>query len=319
MMRSFGEGEAADARLVIMKSPMQSAASTNLVLYQVDAFTAVPFRGNPAGVCMLQTALDESRMQAIAQEMNLSETAFLVPKQAGERGRPEFDLRWFTPVAEVELCGHATLAAAHVLWETGVVLSGEQIGFLTLSGRLLATQAGGWVRLEFPALPESPASPPPGLDEALGERATYVGRNRFDYLVELDSEEKVSALAPDFAALKRLGVRGVIVTAVADRRQEAGGGPEYDFVSRFFAPAFGVDEDPVTGSAHCCLGPYWASRLAKQELTGYQASARGGSVRVTPLPNGPERDPRQPPGYGRGDRVLLEGQATTVMKIELLA
>jgi predicted PhzF superfamily epimerase YddE/YHI9 len=298
---------------------LSNVSLNTITLFQVDAFTPVPFCGNPAGVALTPSALDESRMQALAQEMNLSETAFLVPRDPDSRGRTAFDLRWFTPVAEVDLCGHATLASAHVLWEAELVEAGSQIAFLTRSGWLIAAWTDGWVQLDFPAVPERPVSRPAGLDEALGSRSAYVGQNEFDYLVELESENAVRSLAPDFARLRRLGGRGVIVTAAAaDGFSGASDEVRYDFVSRFFAPAFGIDEDPVTGSAHCCLAPYWASRLGKKELVGYQASARGGFVQVTPVASGPSRDPRQPPGYGDGDRVLLRGQAITVMKIELL-
>jgi PhzF family phenazine biosynthesis protein len=256
----------------------------------IDAFTAEPFAGNPAAVCLLPEPADPDWMQDVAREMNLSETAFLV------RGRDIFGLRWFTPTREVDLCGHATLASAHLLWLDGHLAPGDDARFDTLSGRLTCRRGeDGWIAMDFPAEPAEPAEPPGGLLAALGlPGARWVGRNRLDYLVELGDDEGVLALAPDFRALARLDARGVIVTARAVS-------PDHDFVSRYFAPAFGVDEDPVTGSAHCCLGPYWAARLGKDELTGHQVSARGGVVRVAP----------------RGGRVTLRGQAVRVLKGEL--
>ncbi len=260
-------------------------------IFQVDAFTDRPFAGNPAGVCILPEPAADAWMQAVAAEMNLSETAFLVRQPDGA-----FHLRWFTPAAEVKLCGHATLASAHVLWETGALPPAETARFHTLSGLLTAAQRDGWIELDFPATPAAPAEPPAGLAEALGAPSCYVGMNVFDYLVEVESEALVRSLRPDFTALGRLPVRGVMVTA----RSAA---PEFDFVSRFFAPAVGVNEDPVTGSAHCCLTPYWANRLGKTGMLAYQASARGGVVRVRLA----------------GERVLLGGQAITVLTGELLA
>jgi PhzF family phenazine biosynthesis protein len=256
--------------------------------FKVDSFTAQPFAGNPAGVCLLDAPCEQSWMQAVAREMNLSETAFLLREGDG------FRLRWFTPAVEVELCGHATLASAHVLWEERILPSSETARFATLSGELRASRRGDLIEMDFPSKPEQPAEPPEDLVEALGVEPLYLGRNAFDYLVLLDSEETVRAVSPDFARLRNVDVRGVIVTAPSSR-------PEFDFVSRFFAPAVGVDEDPVTGSAHCCLGPFWAARLGKSELTAYQASARGGVVRA--------RVAR--------DRVFLGGRAVTVLRGEL--
>jgi PhzF family phenazine biosynthesis protein len=258
-------------------------------IVQVDAFTATPFAGNPAAVCVLPHPAPDAWMQQVAREMNLSETAFLV--QAGDA----WQLRWFTPALEVDLCGHATLASAHVLWEDGHLTSGAQARFDTKSGRLTADRDGAWIRMDFPTVPVTAVEAPSDLLSALGVRATAVGRNRLDYLVEVESEAVVLGLSPDFTRLRRLPVRGVIVTARADSRN-------YDFVSRFFAPGAGVDEDPVTGSAHCALAPYWAAKLGRSELTGRQASARGGIVRVR----------------SQGDRVLLGGQAVVVMRGELL-
>jgi predicted PhzF superfamily epimerase YddE/YHI9 len=259
-------------------------------LFQVDAFTAERFAGNPAAVCLLEREADAGWMQRVAAEMNLSETAFLRPA-----GDAAFGLRWFTPQAEVALCGHATLASAHVLWTEGRVPAGRPIRFHTLSGELRATDRDGAVELDFPATPPAPEDPPAGLLEALGEPARsvrWVGRSRFDYLLELGSEAAVRGLAPDFGKLREVSTRGVIATSEADG---------FDYVSRFFAPAVGIDEDPVTGSAHCALGPFWAERLGRAELVGFQASRRGGVVRTR----------------AAGDRVLLGGEAVTVLRGEL--
>jgi len=258
-------------------------------IFQVDSFTSQAFGGNPAAVCILTTPPSEAWMRNVAREMNLSETAFLVPKEDG------FNLRWLTPKVEVELCGHATLASAHVLWETGVLRPDEQARFHTLSGLLTAERKGDWIELDFPAKPEEPAKPWDELVTGLGITPRYVGKSQFDYLVQADSEQAVRKLEPDFTLLKRTKARGVIVTARAE-------GGEFDFVSRFFAPGAGIDEDPVTGSAHCVLGPFWAKHLGKTEFVAYQASARGGVVRVRLA----------------GDRVKLGGQAVTVMRGELL-
>lgn len=267
-------------------------------LVQVDAFTDRAFAGNPAAVCLLPAARDERWMQDVAREMNLSETAFLVRQADG------YHLRWFTPAVEVDLCGHATLASAHALWELGELKPGVQARFHTRSGLLTAEQKDGWIEMDFPAEPAQPAAAPPDLARALGARPTYVGKNRFDYLVELESEEVVRSLRPDFTQLARVTARGVIVTSHAAT-------PQWDFVSRFFAPQSGIAEDPVTGSAHCCLGPYWEQKLNKAEFVAYQASARGGVVRVRLVPDRacPEGPPR---------RVKLGGQAVTVLRGELV-
>jgi len=260
-----------------------------LPIVQVDAFTSEPFAGNPAAVCVLPAPREERWMQAVAREMNLSETAFLVRRSDGA-----WHLRWFTPAAEVELCGHATLASAHVLWSEGHLPAGETARFLTASGELRADRREPWIELDFPATPPVPATAPAGLAAAVGVEPVAVLTSRFDYLVEVASEAEVRALEPDFRALRSLGVRGVIVTAKA---ATAG----FDFVSRFFAPGVGVDEDPVTGSAHCALAPFWGARLGRTEMNGYQASARGGEVRVRLA----------------GSRVILGGRAVTVMRGEL--
>ena len=255
----------------------------------VDAFTDTPFSGNPAAVCLLPAPVEAAWMQRVARELNLSETAFLVRRDGG------FDLRWFTPAVEVDLCGHATLASAHVLWEEGELQPDEQVRFHTRSGLLTAVRRNGWIELDFPATPPEPVEPPAELLEALGVTARYTGRTVFDYLVEVESEAQVRAVTPDFARLRRLPVRGVMVTSRADMLG-------FDFVSRFFGPAAGIDEDPVTGSAHCALGPYWQAKLDKSELRAFQASARGGVLRVSV----------------RGERVGIAGQAVTVLRGELV-
>ena len=262
-----------------------------LKITQVDAFTREPFGGNPAAVCLLAHGAEAPWMQRVAREMNLSETAFLVPRDDGG-----FNLRWFTPAVEVDLCGHATLASAHVLWEENQLAPNAPAVFHTLSGRLSAILRDGWIEMDFPAEPDAAAPAPDGLADAVGAEPTYVGRNRFDYLVAVDAEATVRRLAPDFRRLGEIDARGVIVTA----RAETEG---FDFVSRFFAPCAGIDEDPVTGSAHCCLGPYWQRRLGRDTFTAWQASERGGLVKV---------------GV-RGERVTLSGQAVTVLRGELLA
>src|SRR5213594_2486581 len=241
------------------------SSPVGLRVVHVDAFTDTPFLGNPAAVCVLPAPRDERWMQDVAREMNLAETAFLHPENKGYR------LRWFTPTVEVALCGHATLASAHVLWEDSDLPRDRQARFHTKSGLLTADRRGAWIELDFPAKSEAPTPAPAGLAEALGTAPKYVGRNQFDYLVELDSEETVRGLTPDYAA-------------------------------RFFAPGSGIAEDPVTGSSHCALGPFWSARLGKSELLAYQASARGGVVRVRVV----------------GDRVKLGGQAVTVLRADLL-
>ncbi len=260
-------------------------------IYQVDAFTEVPFAGNPAAVCILEGPADEGWMQNVGREMNLSETAFLYPQDDG------FNLRWFTPAVEVELCGHATLASSHVLFTEGYLPPGEEARFHTKSGLLTAARDGEWLELDFPATAPKEAGPPAGLLEALGvAEAAYVGKTRFDFLVEATGEDVVRGIEPDPRRLRELGVRGVMVTA----RASAGG---HDFVSRFFAPGAGIDEDPVTGSAHCALGPYWGEKLGREEMVAFQASPRGGVVRVRLA----------------GDRVRLGGKAVTVLRGKLVA
>jgi PhzF family phenazine biosynthesis protein len=261
-----------------------------LPLFHVDAFTDRPFAGNPAAVCLLPSWKDEQWLQAVAREMNLSETAFLV------KHPDHFDLRWFTPTVEVDLCGHATLASAHVLWQHEHVKPGEEIRFSTKSGILKAALRGQDIELDFPLKPEEPAQAPPGLVDALGVSPRYVGKNQFDYIVEVESEAVLRSMAPDFKRPATVSVRGIIVTS---RSLD----PRFDFVSRFFAPGAGIDEDPVTGSAHCCLGDFWRKRLGKNEFLAYQASARGGVVKVRVT----------------NDRAFLSGRAVIVAKGELLA
>ncbi len=274
-------------------------------IYTIDAFTAEPFKGNPAAVCLLDRSHPSQWMQRIAAEMNLSETAFVVPRASetstGEGGPTSgFDLRWFTPTVEVPLCGHATLASAHALWETGKLAAGDEARFHTQSGWLKARRAGALIEMDFPSLPVSESTLPEAIREALGVQPQWVGRTanhgaETNLLVELESEAEVRNLRPDFAALRKHARSCIIVTA---RATTAG----LDFVSRFFASSVGIDEDPVTGSAHCSLAPYWAERLGKTEMTGYQASARGGEVRVR---------------MGDG-RVLLAGKAVTVLRGSLV-
>lgn len=257
--------------------------------WQVDAFTNCPFGGNPAAVCWLEAPADPAWMQAVAAEMNLSETAFVSPHPQG------LELRWFTPTVEVDLCGHATLATAHALWFAKVVPADEPLRFHTKSGLLTCTRDGDFIELDFPATPAVAAEPHPLLFEALGTVPAYVGRTRFDCLAVFDTPVEVRALQPDFIKLGKIPVRGVIATAPADDAR-------FHFISRFFAPAVGVNEDPVCGSAHCCLTPYWAKRLERNDLMAYQASARGGILRLRL----------------NGDRVILGGQAVTVWQGELL-
>jgi len=261
-----------------------------LRIYQVDSFSDKPFAGNPAGVCLLTEPRSDEWMQCVAAEMNLAETAFLRKRDDG------YDLRWLTPTVEVDLCGHATLASAHVLWETGEASPEAELRFHTRSGVLSARRADGRIELDFPAEPAKACTPPTGLLDALGCEVSFVGKNRMDYLVEVASESALRGLEPNYRALAGLTERGVIATARSDSKA-------FDFVSRFFAPAAGIDEDPVTGSAHCCLGPYWAGFLNKTEFTAYQASKRGGIVHVRV----------------EGNRVRIAGHAVTVLRADLLA
>ncbi|WP_209974647.1 PhzF family phenazine biosynthesis protein [Paenibacillus eucommiae] len=258
-----------------------------LPIYVVDAFTDKTFKGNPAAVCLTPGPLDDDQMQSIAAEMNLSETAFLFPYQDG------YSLRWFTPNTEVDLCGHATLASAHILWEKEMLTVDQQANFYTKSGLLTAIKSGSWIQLNFPMEPEIACSCPSELIEALQITPIYVGRNRLDYLIEIESEDVLKNLKPNFSLLEKVQTRGIIVTSKS---------VEFDFISRCFFPALGVNEDPVTGSAHCCLAPYWSNKLKKNELYAYQASARGGILKITI----------------KNDRIMMAGQAVTVIKSELL-
>jgi PhzF family phenazine biosynthesis protein len=264
--------------------------SGHIPIFQVDAFAERPFEGNPAAVCLLPNEREADWMLSVAAEMNLAETAFLVSREEA------YDLRWFTPTVEVDLCGHATLASAHVLWETGHLASGETARFQTRSGLLTASRIDGWIDLDLPSEPAHPIEIPRDLEQALGMRCEWVGRNRMDYLVLLNSEAAVRGLIPDLSAVARLDCRGLIVTAAS----ESG---KYDYVSRFFAPQSGINEDPVTGSAHCALAPFWTERFGRTHLVGYQASKRGGTVRT----------------ILQDDRAILRGQAITIMNGSLKA
>ncbi|MEI7461666.1 MAG: PhzF family phenazine biosynthesis isomerase [Pirellula sp.] len=257
-------------------------------LYVVDAFTNEPFAGNPAAVCLLEKPADEAWMKNVAREMNLAETAFVCPLDDG------YSLRWFTPTVEVDLCGHATLASAFAMWFTGRTSPEETVRFHTRSGWLMCRRREDWIEMDFPALDAKPCSIPLNFELALGWKPIELFHTSMDYLVELPSETLLRGLAVNPTELGKLPVRGVIATAKSDS-------PNFDFVSRFFAPAVGVNEDPVTGSAHCALGPYWQGRLGKTVFTAYQASQRGGTVKLEV----------------QGQRVLLRGEAVLMSKVEL--
>jgi len=259
---------------------------------QVDAFTSTPFTGNPAAVCILPAPKSEDWMQKVAQEMNVSETAFLVKQEDG------FNLRWFTPTIEVPLCGHATLASAHVLWSEGHLVPEEAAHFHTKSGLLIAQKLGEWIELDFPVNRSAATSAPPELSQALGVPMKSVMKNSLAYLVEVESEDLLRKIQPNFGRLLALPLARVIVTSSTHKDSE------YDFISRFFAPGVGINEDPVTGSAHCCLAPFWRDRLQKDQFLAYQASSRGGVLKVR---------------YDGGSRVYLGGQAVTVIRGELIA
>ncbi|MGF1539031.1 MAG: PhzF family phenazine biosynthesis protein [Pleurocapsa sp.] len=259
-------------------------------IIHVDAFTNQVFRGNPAAVCILESPQSDEWMQLVAREMNLSETAFVIEQPDA------YQLRWFTPTTEVPLCGHATLASAHVLWTEGYVGRDRSIAFQTQSGLLTASFQDGWIELDFPVNLSQPTETPAKLITVLGVPVKTTLINSLGYLVEVDSADIVTNLQPNFSLLKTLATNNIIVTSVANFDTE------YDFVSRFFAPGLGIDEDPVTGAAHCCLAPVWRDRLKKDELLAYQASRRGGTIKIK---------------YSGGDRVLLQGQAVTVMHGQL--
>jgi len=254
-------------------------------LWLIDAFTDKAFAGNPAAVCLLTKPKSDEWMQSVAREMNQAETAFLMPRKDG------YDLRWFTPTVEVDLCGHATLASAHFLWAKRKLTPKATGQFHTRSGVLTAVKKKDWIILDFPATPAVSCEPPPYLLDAFRASGAPAFKSRFDYMVVLEKPAKLRELKPDARLLKAIECRGVIVTSPSDE-------PGVDFLSRFFAPGVGVDEDPVTGSAHCTLAPYWGERLGRSKLVGRQVSERGGTVQVETA----------------GDRVLLGGQAVTVVK-----
>jgi len=252
-------------------------------IIQVDSFTSEPFKGNPAAVCLLERQMDDSWMQNVAKEMNLSETAFLLKIKNG------YKLRWFTPVIEVDLCGHATLASAHVLFEEGLLQSDQQARFHTRSGLLTVNKKGDWLEMDFPAETGTPVEAPPILMEAMSTRPVNTEQNKIGFLCRYESEKQVREFKPNFQLLNEIPVQGIIITAKSENE-------EFDFVSRFFAPYLGINEDPVTGAAHCCLGPFWQKQLGQADFLAYQASERGGIVKV---------------GV-RGDRVKIGGQAVTI-------
>ncbi|MEA2554339.1 MAG: hypothetical protein QOJ65_2515 [Fimbriimonadaceae bacterium] len=258
-------------------------------IYVVDAFTEVPFAGNPAGVCLLEKPAEASWMGNVANEMGYAETAFLVPRQDGS-----YDLRWFTPTMEVDLCGHATLASAHVLWQIGCIDQSEPAKFQTRSGELIARKDGDMIRMDFPAEPVHEIEAPPTLRLAVNKPPVWIGQNRMDMLVQLEDAEAVRSLGPSINAIAMLGGRGVIVTAQSDT-------PQFDYICRFFAPAAGVPEDNATGSAQCALGPFWQERLGKTQMTSYQASPRGAVLGVEV----------------KGERVDILGKAFTMLEGKL--
>ena len=260
----------------------------NIKLFTVDAFTDKPFKGNPAGVCILDNELTEAQMKNIAFEMNLAETAFV------QRKGDIYSLRWFTPDSEVDLCGHATLATSHILWQTGLHDKSKSISYDTRSGILKANRVDGKIELDFPVDLEHPVNIPDELIRTIGVKPVYLGRAKWSYLAELDSEETVRKIKPDFVIMETLEAWGLIITARSSTK-------EFDFVSRFFAPRKGVPEDPVTGSAHCILGPYWMKKLGKNEMIAYQASKRGGILGVKV----------------DGERVKLTGNAITMLDAKL--
>lgn len=266
----------------------------SLPFFQIDAFSSAPFGGNPAAVVLLDEARPDDWLQSVAMENNLSETAFVLPMKSGT-----FPLRWFTPTIEVDLCGHATLAAAHALWESETVAANQQIEFETRSGKLSVAKRDNQIQMDFPITPVTIAEPPAGLLTSFqtnGQPLNPVAvlKSAFDYIVVVDKESTVRNVVVDFRKLATIDARGVTVTAIADPTSA------YDIVSRFFAPAAGVDEDPVTGSAHCALIDYWSQKLNHNKLTGFQASSRGGMVKIEK----------------RADRAILTGEAVTVIRGE---
>ena len=260
-----------------------------IALFHVDAFTDEPFTGNPAAVCILPKLYEPAWMQQVAAEMNLSETAFL------HRDNTGWNLRWFTPIAEVDLCGHATLASAHTLYESGNLRPNEPAIFHTRSGELRCEHGPAGIRMHFPRVAQEPTTAPFDLSTALGTRLQYVGKTKFDFLIEVEDEKTLRELEPNMDLLKTMKARGFIVTAPTDH-------PELDFVTRFFAPAYGIPEDPVTGSAHCTLAEYWGHKLNKTSLAAHQISTRGGRILMEIEHNG----------------IALSGKAVTVMRGELI-
>jgi len=262
-------------------------------LYHVDAFTEVPFKGNPAAVCIIEDDHSDQWMLQVAAEMNLSETAFIRKQPDG------YGLKWFTPKKEVSLCGHATLATAHILWEEGLINPAEGIELQTLSGKLTANRNGKVIILDFPSRKVSPTGNNNSINQSIGDDPIFTNKfiteNGTIYLLEYGDEEIVRGLHPNFNELLKTDARSVIVTSRSNSN-------EYDFISRYFAPAVGINEDPVTGSSHCCLAPYWAEKLGKVVLTGYQASLRGGFVQCKHM----------------GNRVQIGGKAVTISKGELI-
>ena len=260
-----------------------------LNIYQVDAFARRHFEGNPAAVCPLKSWLPDNTMQRIAEENNLSETAFLLPEGEGWR------LRWFTPRAEVNLCGHATLASARVLFELHPGLRVHPLHFHTLSGLLKARWVDDRVEMDFPVMQPEPMDIPMGIETILGVGVVQGVRSDDYYLLEVESEQAIREAKPDFQNLSESEIPEVMITAMSDN-------PAFDFVSRFFAPRLGIDEDPVTGSAHCLLAPYWSEKLGKKSFKAYQASSRGGILHVEL----------------RGERVLISGSAQIILSADLL-
>lgn len=262
-------------------------------IWIVDAFTSKPFMGNAAAVCLLSAFPAKEQMQLVAAQMNLSETSFAVPAAP-----LEYDLRWFTPDTEVNLCGHATLATTHVLLQSGIIKPGNTVTYRTLSGPLKATARGKAIELDFPTLESRPVKPHAAL-KALGVDIVACELSRDNYLVEVKNFETLLACAPQFKKLARMDAQGVIVTTATGLQKEGGEG--FDFASRYFAPALGINEDPVTGSAHCTLAPYWAKKLGKQDFRALQASRGRGILNVTL----------------KGDRTLIAGHCVTTLKGKL--
>ena len=256
--------------------------------YIVDAFTNTPYTGNPAGVCLLQEPLDEATMFKIAAEINLSETAFLYKK--GEL----YSLRWFTPTVEVDLCGHATLSAAHILFETGEFPKDQVIRFETKSGILTASYKNNLIELDFPQLHVTACESNSLLEKAFGIKPLYIGKNHQRYLIEIENIKELTQIKPDFQLLQQSDLGCFMITVKSN--------DQYDFHSRFFAPGVGVPEDPVTGSMHCYLAPYWAKKLNKKKLQAYQASSRSGSMECE---------------ISDDSRVFLRGQAITMNEMKM--